>query len=101
VDAIWALAPFLLFLACPLMMVACMFGMRKMGTEAPPAEAQAESRFPEERVAALQQQLQAIQAELATLQPAPAPSPALAPVSNTDRIVAAVSGTAHAPQRPA
>ena len=100
-DAILALAPFLLFLACPLMMVACMFGMRKMGTEASPAEAQAESRFPEERVAALQQELRAIQAELATLQPGPDPSPALAPVSSADRIVEAGSGTGHGRQRPA
>ena len=100
-DALLALAPLLLFLVCPLMMVACMFGMRKMGSDASPVEAQAASQLPEERVAALQQELRAIQAELATLQPAPVPSPALAPVSSTDRIVEAVSGTAHAPQRPA
>lgn len=100
-DVIWAVFPFLAFLACPLMMAFCMFGMGKLGRGTPEPETQVAAQLPEERVAALQQQLQAIQAELTTLQPAPAPTPALAPVGGHDRLVAVVPGTAHADQRPA
>lgn len=89
------------FLACPLMMVFCLFGMRKMGGGAPPAsETRLASQLPEERVAALQQQLLAIQAELTTLQPAPVPLPALAPVSS-DRLMNIAPSAGNAAQHPA
>lgn len=81
------------------MMVFCLFGMRKMGSAESPTETQGASQLPQERVAALQAQLQAIQAELSTLQPAP--PPARAPMSSGDRLVDMVSGIAHARLHPA
>ncbi|MGH2618338.1 MAG: hypothetical protein ACRDJC_24170 [Thermomicrobiales bacterium] len=100
-ELVLAVLPFLAFLACPLMMALCFFSMRKTGCAAPSTETQAASQLPEERVAALQQQLHAIQTELTALQPAPAPPPALAPVSGNDRLVDVVPGAAHAARRPA
>ena len=98
-DVVLAVLPVLAFLACPLMMVFCLFGMRKTGGDAPAAQSQAASQLPEERVAALQLQLQEIQGELAALQPTPPPT--LAPVTSSDRPVDLVPGAVHAAQRPA
>lgn len=68
-ELVWSVLPFVALLACPLMMVFCLTGMRKMGCAAPPAtQAQAESQLPAARVVALQQQLRAIQDELTALQ---------------------------------
>ncbi len=101
-ELIWAVLPFVAFLACPLMMVFCVVGMRKAGCSAPQAnEAQASSQLSEERVAALQQQLRTIQAELATLQPTEAPAPQSATAGRDDRLIDVVSGAAHAARRPA
>ncbi len=94
-DMLSAVLPFAFFLACPLMMVFCMFAMRHKGSGAPAVETQAESQLPEARVAALQQQLQAIQTELTALQPAQTSQPAVAPVSSSDRRVDIDSGAAH------
>lgn len=100
-DVVLALLPVLAVLACPLMMGFCLFGMRKKGSDAPALETQAASPLPEARVAALQQQLQAIQTELTALQPAPAAPPALAPVSSSDRRVDIDAGAAHGARQPA
>ena len=98
-DVVLAILPFLAFLACPLLMGFCMFGMRKKGGDPPSLQFQEASQLPEERVAVLQAQLQDIQAELAALQPVPLP--ALAPVSSSDRPVDLAPGAVHATQRPA
>lgn len=100
-DVLWAVLPFAFFLACPLMMVVCMRGMRKKGGDAPVVETQAASQLPEARVAALQQQLQAIQTELTALQPAPPPPPIVAPISRRDGRVDSDSGAAHGARQPA
>lgn len=98
-DMIWTVLPFLALLACPLMMVVCLFGMGKMGGAAPAAsETQSASQLPQERVAALQHQLQTIQAELTALQPDLAPAAGSRPGSGDDRLL---EGTPYAPQRPA
>ncbi len=75
--------PFVAFLACPLMMLFCVVGMRKMGGSSPRTgdsqvasvsrPEQVASVSPPEQVAALQRQLQAIQGQLAALPPADAP----------------------------
>ena len=67
-DTIVAALPLVAFLACPLMMGFCLFGMRKMGCSAQSTDIPADAQLPEERVAALQQQLHAVQAELHSLQ---------------------------------
>lgn len=68
-EMVLAVLPVLAFLACPIMMAFCFFGMRKMGGDTSPLTgAQAVAQLPEERVAALQQQLHTIQAELTSLQ---------------------------------
>lgn len=60
--------PFLFFLACPLMMVLCMVGMRKKGCSAPSASVgPTSSASPEARAAALENQLMTIQSELLAL----------------------------------
>lgn len=73
--------PFLLFLACPVMMVFCMRGMRKAGcSTSKPGETQG-SR--EERIAALEGQLATIQTELTALHTAEAtPSSAVSREAN-------------------
>ncbi len=71
--------PFLAFLACPLMMLFCVVGMRKMGcSTSRTGDAQTPLATRPEQVAALQRQLQTIQAELTALQAreALAPHPA-------------------------
>ena len=77
-----AALPFLLFLACPLMMVVCVAGMRRAGCSTSSAAAEDTSVQPREaRVAALEGQLAMIQTELQVLRmtkdarPAPEPSP--------------------------
>jgi len=70
-ELVWTVLPFLAFLACPLMMLVCMRGMGKAGHGAARmGDSPAASGLPSERVAALQQQLQTIQAELAMLKAA-------------------------------
>ena len=65
-DAIWIALPFLALLACPLMMLFCVVGMRRRGRG---AEASATPAFgtTDERLARLQHQLLAAQAELEEL----------------------------------
>ncbi len=68
--------PFLAFLACPLMMLFCIVGMCKMGCSTlRRGDAQAPLATRADQVAALQRQLQTIQAELAALQPSETPVP--------------------------
>lgn len=67
--------PFLVFLACPVMMLLCVVGMRKMGCSSPRTkEAQTAAPSREVRVAALEGQLATVQSELAKLRPAEAQS---------------------------
>ncbi len=78
-ELLWVALPFLLFLACPLMMVFCVLGMRKMGCSTPQAnQAQAVAGTAEEQVATLRLQLAAVEADLATsrAQPVPPSNPA-------------------------
>lgn len=60
-----AAVPYLVFLACPLMMAVCVVGMRKAGCSSSSATAQGTSG--QARVAALEGQLAMIQAELQAL----------------------------------
>ncbi len=68
-DWILGLLPLLLFAACPLMMVFCFFGMRRMGcsTEAAPAtnaaSVQVQNLSASKQIAALQAQLSQLQFE--------------------------------------
>lgn len=63
-----AALPYLIFLACPLMMVFCVVGMRKAGCSSSSATAQDTSGQPREaRVAALEGQLAMIHGELQAL----------------------------------
>lgn len=68
-DWIVGLLPLLVFAACPLMMVVCFFGMRKMGcsTESAPATSAstvpAQNLSPAEQLAALQTRLSQLQFE--------------------------------------
>lgn len=72
-ELLWVALPFLVFLACPLMMVFCFLGMRKMGCRTRSAnQAQAMAGTPEEQVAALRLQLAAVEADLATSRARPA-----------------------------
>lgn len=65
--------PFLLFLACPLMMVFCIFGMRRAGcsTQTAPATtattAMLDARPPAEQVMVLQARLDQLQTEQAAI----------------------------------
>ena len=59
--------PFLAFLACPLMMLFCLVGMRKMGCSTPRTTA---GQTREAGIIALQDQLTAVQSELAALRAA-------------------------------
>ncbi len=67
-DVALTALPFLLFLACPLMMVFCILGMRKAGCSTSSADAEDASAQPRgARVAALEGQLALIQTELRAL----------------------------------
>ena len=67
-ELVWSVLPFVAFLACPLMMVLCMMGMRKAGCASPQAGSrEVVSTAHPQQVEALQHRLQAIQAELASL----------------------------------
>ncbi len=61
--------PLLAFLACPLMMLFCVVGMRKMGCSTPRTTA---GQTGEAGITALQNQLTAVQSELAALREAEA-----------------------------
>ena len=61
--------PLLAFLACPLMMLFCVVGMRKMGCSTPRTTA---GQTGEADITALQNQLTAVQSELAALREADA-----------------------------
>ncbi|MGH2532806.1 MAG: DUF2933 domain-containing protein [Thermomicrobiales bacterium] len=63
-----AVLPVLALLVCPLMMVACVFGMRRIGGDTSRSAASSSAVPREQQVADLQRQLQAIQTELTTLQ---------------------------------
>lgn len=64
-SQIWATIPLLGLLACPLMMVFCIWGVRRMTCAAPPTAQPAASD--EERIAQLERQLSRVQTELRTL----------------------------------
>lgn len=96
-ELVLAALPFLAFLACPLMMLFCVVGMRRMGcgaSQESPAPAPTGTRG--ERVDALQQQLRAVQAELSALQQVEAGAAA-----RDDRPASIPHGAAHAARRPA
>lgn len=68
-ENVLALLPFLALLACPIMMGVCFFAMRRMEGDVPATGGVREGyELPEERVAASQQERQAMQAELTALQ---------------------------------
>ena len=72
-DVLWAVLPALALLACPLMMVFCFVGMRRMGHGTSDAAVTTGSTAPREaRIATLEQQLLALQGELAALRAASA-----------------------------
>ncbi len=101
-ELVFAALPFLAFLACPLMMVSCLFSMRKMGCATPPlSTTQQEPKRAAERMAALQQQLTAIQAELTTLQNDKVQAPGAALRGAENQMIDAARRTAHATRRPA
>lgn len=93
--------PFLLFLACPLMMLICVVGMRRAGCRTRRASGHTSSQTREERVVALEGQLATIQTELAALRAAeakPAPGHGL----STGRPEAEpIPEVGHAARRPA
>lgn len=96
-ELVLAALPFLAFLACPLMMLVCVVGMRRMGRGAPQANpAPAPTGTREERMAALHQQLRAVQAELGAVRQAEADG-----VGRDDRPAGIPHGTARAARRPA
>ena len=96
-ELVLAALPLLAFLACPLMMLVCVVGIRRMGCGTPQANpAPPPTGTREERAAALQQQLRAVQAELSALQQAEA-----GVVGRDDRPASVPHGTAHAARRPA
>ena len=68
-DNLWSLLPFAALLACPLMMVACMAGMRRQGrsdqTHSAGATEQERYADMEQRLANLQSELNALKAESA------------------------------------
>ena len=90
-ELFMSVLPFVALLACPLMMVFCVFGMRKMGCAAPATTSQA----PAERVAALQQQLGAIQTELAALQATETRAAQAATGQDEQGAIATPSGAIH------
>ncbi len=78
-ELIWVVLPFLALLACPLMMVFCMRGMRRPGAGSSCASgttASAQTR--EERIETLERQLGTIQGELASLRAEEVVAPAVA-----------------------
>jgi len=63
-----AALPFLVFLACPVMMLLCVVGMRKMSCSSPRTTgAQTAGKSRDVRGAALEGQLATVQSELAAL----------------------------------
>ncbi len=92
------LLPLLLFAACPLMMVFCFFGMRKMGcaTDSAPASstasAPAQNLTTSEQIAVLQAQLSQLQFEEMAIarQIDELAAPATAPVPTADGAAATV-----------
>ena len=100
-DALATFLPFLLFLACPAMMLFCMFGMGKLGRDRSAASGLPESLSAEERLLALRQQLQAIQSELDALEVVRHVGHGDAVANDGARQVADLPGATHAAQRPA
>ncbi len=95
--------PFLAFLACPLMMLFCVVGMRKMGcSTSRTGDAQTPLATRPEQVAALQRQLQTIQAEFTALHPieTPVSLPAAVRLEAPGRGAGGGSEVAHAARRP-
>lgn len=67
-ESLLGLLPLLLFLACPVLMVACFVGMRRMGHSSEPAPAAALADLTSaEQVAALHVQLQQLQQQQAVI----------------------------------
>lgn len=96
-DLVWSVLPFVAFLACPLMMVLCVAGMRKMGCAAPaPADAAATLAPRPQQVEALQRQLRAIQDELVTLRASEANAPHAAAKADEHQLDNPMPGTAKA-----
>lgn len=75
-ERVLLVLPFLALLVCPLTMLFCIVGMRKMGCSTSRAgDAQTPPATRPDHVAALQRQLLTIQAELAALHPSETPAP--------------------------
>ncbi len=102
-ELVLLVLPFLAFLACPLMMLFCIVDMRKMGcSTSRTRDAQTPLVTRPNQVAALEWQLQAIQAELAALQPreTPVSLPAAVRLEAPGQGAGAGSEVAHATRRP-
>jgi len=93
--------PFLVFLACPVMMLFCVVGMRKMGCSSPRTkEAQTAAPSREVRVAALEGQLATVQSELAALRGGngqPIPDRSAWPIPPETEVVPQVTGGVRQP----
>jgi hypothetical protein len=101
-DVIWSVLPFLALLACPVLMAFCMFGMNKFGRGTAQPDASYKSGVNlAERVLVLRQQLEAIQDELAVLQPSGASTRQDEATDTGGRFVALVPGVSDETRRPA
>jgi hypothetical protein len=101
-EIVLSVLPFLVFLACPIMMAFCFFRMRRKGGDSPPStEAEPGFQLSEERIAALQQQLHAIQAEPTTLQGLEAQAPPVPAGGMRNQLVDVIPGAARATRSPA
>ena len=100
-EVVLLMLPFIALLACPLMMVGCVFAMRKMGgATSPVSAAQGAAQPVPARVAVLQGQLLAIQAALVTLEATAPPCPHAVP-EDARRPISTLSGAAHAARQSA
>ena len=91
-EKVAVLLPMLVFLACPLLMVFCLFGMSRRDGRAQAAEPHEATRTIEERTQALQRQLQAIHGELAVLKAAEARTRRDKAAADDDQAAAFVPG---------
>ena len=97
-DVIWSVLPFLALLACPLMMLFCVFGMGRMGRRAGTHDA-AIAGTPEERLVQIQRELAAVRMELAMRQEGAAPAASQDAADTPDRPLDAAPAPAHAARR--